>query len=499
MADQLFNASSGFWDAQNGDRVYSADDMNKPYKRLVCDGVFATPEGTPSTDFQVTAAAGRNLTIHAGEGIFAGKWVHSDAQAVEAPANNSAYPRIDSVLMQVDTRATGRKAVVVYRTGTAAQSPTPPAINQTTGVAEYRLANITVTAGASVVLQSQISDRRGIDTPWVSALIQQVDTSTLMEQYTAALQEYMAEQEVQFQNYTAEQRESWEEFVNTLTKDLSVSMNLSEQKEDITTVSEVASIPLPFQEYDPFNDVLQVYINGLLALEGTDYTYSNGEIVLAENLGTGQTVSFRMFKALIGGNLSDTTTLIERLDNKVDAFMRDSGWQGLTLAAGFSVVDSQTPSVRKVGGKIYLKGAIKGTWTAGNKVADLPYGFSPAYTYRFTSSGTSGTIGFKVEDNKLYCESKVGAVGSSVTIGLTASWLSAYSTTEMVFKYKGTVTYYSALPQNPDAGDVYMVLTTNTGAHVDAGDCVVWNGESWEVMQSSIPEYQITDVIDTIS
>ena len=64
MADQTFGVNCGFWDAINYDRTYSADDMNKPYSRLVADGVFAANDGTPSSDLQVVASgASMNITV----------------------------------------------------------------------------------------------------------------------------------------------------------------------------------------------------------------------------------------------------------------------------------------------------------------------------------------------------------------------------------------------------------------------------------------------------
>ena len=75
MADQTFGVNCGFWDAINYDRTYSADDMNKPYSRLVADGVFAANDGTPSSDLQVVASgASMNITVQKGQGIFAHKW-----------------------------------------------------------------------------------------------------------------------------------------------------------------------------------------------------------------------------------------------------------------------------------------------------------------------------------------------------------------------------------------------------------------------------------------
>ena len=38
--DVKFEVTAGFFDAINNDRVYSADDMNRPYRKLISNGVF---------------------------------------------------------------------------------------------------------------------------------------------------------------------------------------------------------------------------------------------------------------------------------------------------------------------------------------------------------------------------------------------------------------------------------------------------------------------------
>lgn len=412
MADQIFNANSGFWDAQNGDRTYSADDMNKPYKRLVADGVFASPDGTPSTDFQVDATTGLTLSIHAGDGIFGSKWVHCDAQAVDVPANATSYSRIDSVIVQVDTRTTGRKASVIYRTGTAASTPSAPAINETSGVLEWRIANITVGAGASAITQANIEDLRGIETQWVAALIQQLDTSQLMRQYTAALEEYMEGEKV-----------SWDAFVQSLASDLTVTMNLVEHKQDIVTVATGTTFQVPFQDYDPATDTLQIFVNGLLASEGTDYTYSAGYITFTTALEADQTISFHEFKSVIGGDIASVAVLLDRLEAKIDAALADSGWQAVTLKSGFTAGSSVM--VRKIGKFVYMRGSVKGSFSAGTHVATIPEGFRPPYIVRFTENGSAGTIGWKIDytDGKLYSELKQGTVNTTQVVGLCTSWL----------------------------------------------------------------------------
>ena len=41
MSEQAINITSGFYNSINGDRMYSANDMNKPYKRVFTEGIFA--------------------------------------------------------------------------------------------------------------------------------------------------------------------------------------------------------------------------------------------------------------------------------------------------------------------------------------------------------------------------------------------------------------------------------------------------------------------------
>ena len=151
MADQIFNVNCGFFDSVNRDRLYTADEMNRPYKRVITNGVFATPQGTPSTDLQVlSAGSGMGIIVKKGDGLFGDKWFENPADiALNVPANTNILPRRDSVIVQVDKRTAGRVGNIVYREGTPSSNPLPPSIGTVTNVIEYRLANIYVAAGGT--------------------------------------------------------------------------------------------------------------------------------------------------------------------------------------------------------------------------------------------------------------------------------------------------------------------------------------------------------------
>lgn len=173
MADQNFNVNCGFFDSVNSDRLYSADQMNMPYKKLVGNGVFGAQDGGESNDLKVSASSGMTISVAAGSGIFGDKWFESaSAISITVPANSSQYSRIDSVLAQVDKTTGGRVGRIVYRTGTAAAEPSAPAINTVTNVKEYRIANITVASGATSIGSGAISDLRGTGScPWVKSIL----------------------------------------------------------------------------------------------------------------------------------------------------------------------------------------------------------------------------------------------------------------------------------------------------------------------------------------
>ena len=160
MADQSFSISSGFYNSVNGDRVYSADDMNLPYKRFVSEGVYAPPSYNERFSLHQTGED-LILTLSAGGALFAGKWIDSPAaQEITVPANNTAYNRIDTLLIQVDTRLEGRAAYLVYRTGTPSANPVHPDINHATGVYELPLYDVDIDAGATAIYMDDIHDRR---------------------------------------------------------------------------------------------------------------------------------------------------------------------------------------------------------------------------------------------------------------------------------------------------------------------------------------------------
>ena len=394
MAEQVFEVKCGFFDAVDEDRVYYADDMNLPYKRLISNGVFATPQGTPGTDLQAVANSGMVINVLPGNAIFADKWfMNEDAIAITVPSNAASVPRLDSVVAQVDTRVSGRVGSIVYRTGTASSTPVAPSINTVSGVVEYRLANVLVNPSVSNIYQSNIYDCRGSDEcPWVTSLVQQVDTSTLFAQWQSAYELYYNEASADFGAFLVQVESAWNDFISGLTDELTVATNVITIRNSYTTAGNTTLVPVGIPSYNSTTDVLLVYINGLLA-DSTKYTYlSNNQIRLNSPLTGGQLVNFVCFKSVITGNISSVGTLIAQLNQRVSEISNDSGWIPLTMSGGASAYnESNIPAIRCIGDRVYLRGAFKGVTTWNTTVAAIPVAFRPEHRHIYTTTAISGS------------------------------------------------------------------------------------------------------------
>lgn len=395
MADQTFPVNAGFFDSVNQDRLYTAEQMNRPYKRIVANGVFATPQGTPSTDLQVTGAGTMTITVAAGEGMFANKWFENpSALPITVPGNNNTTPRVDSVIVQVDTRTSGRVGNIVYRTGTPSSNPSAPSINQITGVVEYRVANVYVAPSANAINNDAITDLRGSSScPWVTSLIQQVDTSTLYNQWQAAYQAYYDQSTADFAEAEQERENAWKQFFDNLTQDLTISTNVIKLTSSYTTNATTYNIPVGIASYNLNTDILMVFINGLMA-DASKYTYvsSGNKITLTTALSSGQTVYFVVFKSIITGDISTVQTLIQDLENDIADITNDSGWINFTLESGATAYNSTTtPAVRCIGDRVYLRGAFKGVTTLGRTICTLPVAYRPQMNHTFVTAAISSS------------------------------------------------------------------------------------------------------------
>ena len=301
ISGYFFNAvkSGGVYD-----RTYNAEDVTSYLDKIVGSGVFPNP----STQLQVTAGTGMKVVASAGQGWINGhKLINSNGYEMTVDTADALLPRIDRVVFYADF--TNRLMGIKLVKGTAAASPTAPALIRTDEEYQMSLATVLVAAGTSSISQSAITDTRPDSTVcgWVQGLIQQVDTSTLYTQWETAYSEFYD----QMRTWMAAEQAAFESWLSTLTQELTVGAYLHGFEKHTMypagATMPASSIPLNMDGYEyAEDDVIMVWLNGLYARPGTDYTVTEGEQWASVNLGALGTLSnnfmidIRVIKTIIG-------------------------------------------------------------------------------------------------------------------------------------------------------------------------------------------------------
>lgn len=173
---------SGFHNSRNGDRRVKADFFARFFGSLIGNGVFPNP----STGCQVISNNDMTVTVKAGKAWINGVFYENTADlTLSLDVADGVLKRIDRVVLQFNT--IDRTIAAKVKKGTFASSPVAPSLQRDADAYELGIADIFVGNGVVSVSQSSITDLRlnsnycGV----VAALINQVDTTTLFNQYQA--------------------------------------------------------------------------------------------------------------------------------------------------------------------------------------------------------------------------------------------------------------------------------------------------------------------------
>lgn len=150
--------SYGFYNSVSGDRTYDAIAVSKMFDGILNDGVFETI----GNKLIVSESTGMNVIVGSGKAWFNHTWTINDANMILTIApSDLVLPRIDSVVIEINTSNAVRANTIKVLTGTPAASPVEPALTNTSEVHQYRMANIDVGAGVTSILAANITSLIG--------------------------------------------------------------------------------------------------------------------------------------------------------------------------------------------------------------------------------------------------------------------------------------------------------------------------------------------------
>lgn len=158
----------GFYNSLAGDRVYDAIDVSSLMKGVIDDGVLETI----GTKLVPVAYSGMIIKVGIGKAWFNDTWTYNDTDLqLTVTAAHPTLPRIDTVILEVDTSLAVRANDIKILAGTPASSPAAPTLTNTSTQHQYPLANIAVAAGVTVINTGDITVLVGtVDTPYAVIL-----------------------------------------------------------------------------------------------------------------------------------------------------------------------------------------------------------------------------------------------------------------------------------------------------------------------------------------
>lgn len=311
MSDIQLN--SGFFNAVmvdgEPDRVYDAEQVNDYFKGLISeDGIFANV----STACQVLAGTGMQVIVKAGRGKVGNNWFEVDRDlTIDLTASDVVLNRIDGIFIQRDSSS--RTVSLVVKSSDLASVPTSPEVTRDETIHEICLAKIQVNKNVSTITQAMITDTRSNNDlcGWITGLIEQMDTTTLFNQYQTAQATFLTQKTTEF--------EDW--FNNV--KETVTAVNLYREYKAVyaTATTNVSQITIPTTiNYEPNGlDVLNVYVNGW-RLNQNEYQISNGKVVFTNPLTMVNTIVEFVNKKCVEGTVAESTVLrLEALEQKVNS------------------------------------------------------------------------------------------------------------------------------------------------------------------------------------
>lgn len=227
------------------DRAEEASFFAEFFASVVGNGVYPNP----STGMQVLANSGMSLKIQPGKCFMNGYFglVEEGGEIVTIEPADANYNRIDRIVARWDLEL--RKIIPFVLKGTPASNPVVPSLTRNSNIYEIALADVAVKTNTTAITQANITDRR-LDSGLcgvVTGVIQQLDTTTLFNQYQAWFEERKQESADDYQEWfdgftepSEEQFTEWFEGIkNRLGEDVATNLQVQvdQLKEDGIIVS----------------------------------------------------------------------------------------------------------------------------------------------------------------------------------------------------------------------------------------------------------------------
>lgn len=281
------------------DRVYNSDQISNMFEGLISDGVFESVDDA----MIVKAKSGMTIEVGAGRATVGSKWIKNDAKLdITLQASHLTLNRYSAIVIRADYQ--NRTIEIVEKVGTAATSPTKPAIEKSQTIEEKCLAYIYVGKGVAAITQANITDTRTDSNicGFVTGVVKQVDTSELFLQWQTAYEQFY-NQMLAWQN---EQKSLFDTWFAALTEQLQVNTYIRKFHKTVEiagSATETFALDMDGYAYSA-SDILLVNINGIAMVEVYDYLIDTSKTPVEMHtnvpLDVGNILEITVLKSVIG-------------------------------------------------------------------------------------------------------------------------------------------------------------------------------------------------------
>ncbi len=192
---------SSFFNSVSQDRTYKAEDWASYFSSFIGNGVFPIP----SSGLQVVIDDGMTVTVKTGKAWINGYFYNNTSDlSVDLATADGVLNRIDRIVVRWDL--TNRIISVAVKQSTFSAQPTASALQRDADIYELALADISVLAGTTDILQANITDRRwdtnlcGI----VVGVVDQIDPSTITAQFDNFFELYRTQIVTAYSTYVSQ-------------------------------------------------------------------------------------------------------------------------------------------------------------------------------------------------------------------------------------------------------------------------------------------------------
>jgi hypothetical protein len=189
-----------FWDSVNHDRIYDAGSFENWLKKFFTSGVF-------TGDLQVTQTDALQVTVGTGYCNIDGKvQIFQNPTALSISPGNATYPRIDNVVVERNNSNRDIYLKIVKGTEDSSTASAPVRTWNDT-IKQLVLAQINVPAGATSIIQANITDTRAGDLCGIVAgTVKEIDFSQIQKQFDSYFENFKKTNLDDFSSWSAEQQ-----------------------------------------------------------------------------------------------------------------------------------------------------------------------------------------------------------------------------------------------------------------------------------------------------